>query len=77
MVIDEGKIVCVELGRQIALSDRHPYAVGEALAERPRRHLHTRCEVVLRVSGRLAPPLAKIFQLPHRQVVAGEVEQSV
>ncbi len=60
-----------------ALGEREADAVGEALAERPRRRLHSRRVPELRMARGRGAPLAEAAQLVERQVVAREVERGV
>ena len=67
----------VVAGGEMRFRDRHADAVGESLAERTGRGLHARRESALRMSGRVASPLAKQLNLFERQVIASQMEQAV
>src|SRR5579871_1389483 len=60
-----------------SLGDRKAHAVAESLPKRPRGNLHAWRQAALRVTGGFAPPLSKMFDLVQRQVVPGEVQQTV
>ena len=76
-VIDELVVrPVVPLGEE-PLSDRHPDAVREALAERPRRRLDALRVPALRVPERGRAPLAEALQLLEREVVPREVQGAV
>ena len=77
VVVDNGVALAVELGRQHPFRQRHAHRVGQALAQGTRGGLDTRGIAVLGMAGCLAVQLAKILQLIHRQVIAGEVQQGV
>ena len=59
------------------LGDRHPDAVRESLAERPRRRLDARRVPVLGMTRRAGAPLAELLEVVEREVVAREVERRV
>jgi hypothetical protein len=77
LVVDDGVPGAVEFRGEELLGERHPYGVGEALAQRagggldPRRHAH------FRVPRRLRVHLAEGLQVVHRHRVAREVQQRV
>ncbi len=72
--VEAGAVVA--LG-QPALGHSHAHARGKTLAQRTGRGLDARSVAIFRMARCLAPPLAEVFQLFQRQVVAGEVEQAV
>ena len=77
VVVDHGMPVAVELLRQELFCQRHAHGVGDALAERAGGGLHPGCHAHFGVAGGLAVQLAEVFQLFHRQLVAGQVQQRV
>ena len=66
----------VAVGKE-TLGDRHPDAVRETLAERPRRRLDARRVPVLGMTRRAGAPLTERLQVVEREVVAREVERCV
>ena len=76
-MVDDGVAGPVELPGEAALGDRHPDAVGEALAERAGGRLDAGREAVFGVAGRARAPLPEALEVGHRDVVAGQVEQRV
>ena len=73
VVIDDVMAGAVEFGGQQLLSQRHTDRIGNALTQRTGGGFHARRDADLGVSGSFAVQLAEVFQLAHRQVVAGEV----
>jgi hypothetical protein len=69
--------VPVELGGQQLLGQRHAHRVGDALPQRAGGGLHTRCDAHFRMASGFAVQFAEVFQLVHRQLVAGEMQQRV
>ena len=76
-VVDELVVRPVVVGGEPPLGHGQANPIGEPLAQGPRGRLHAGGEVVLRVAGGLAPPLAEGLELLQGHVVAGEVEQGV
>ena len=76
-VVDDLVIGFVEFFGEQLLGQRHADRVREALAERTGGGFDARRDAELRVTGCLRMELTKTFQLLHRQVVAGEVQQRV
>ena len=75
VVIDE---VVAELGGEQALGERHADRIGDALAERPGRHLDAGREAALGMAGGAAAELAEMLQLVERHVgIAGQMQQPV
>ena len=66
-----------EAGARQPAGQRHADAVGEALPERPRRHLDAGRLAELGVAGCLRAELAEAHDLVERKLVAEEVEQRV
>ena len=66
-----------EAGPQVALGDRHPDRVAEALTERPGGDLHARGVAALRMSGCPRSPLAEGPQVVELEPVAAQEEQRV
>ena len=66
-------VVCGE----ISFRDGDADAIGESLTERTGRRLDSRRQSALRMSRRLAAPLAKLFDLLQGQIVAREMQQAV
>jgi hypothetical protein len=77
VVIDDLKPGAIVARGEIGFGDGHAHAVAEALAERPRRRLDAGRAAALGVAGRLAAPLPELLDLFERQVIAGEVQQTV
>ncbi len=67
----------VDAGGHQSLGQSHTHAGSKALAQRPGGRLHAGRIAVLGMAGSHAPPLAELFELLQRQVVAGQVEQAV
>src|SRR5438552_17402331 len=66
VVIEQGKIRSVKVPPQPIGCDRHAYAGGDPLAERSRRRLDARGQVVFRMTRTLAVELAEAFQIVER-----------
>ena len=66
-----------EFRAQEALGDGHADAVGEALAQRPRRDLDARERVDFRVTGSAGPPLAELLDVFDVEPVAVEEQHRV
>ncbi len=62
-VIDDVEAGAVVARRQLRFGHRHSHAVAEALTERARRHLDSRCYAALGMTRRDAAPLAKPLDL--------------
>ena len=76
-MINDLEVRPVVTGREMGFGDRHADAIAESLSERARGGFHTRCQAALGMTGRNAAPLAELFDLVKRQIVAGEVQQAV
>ena len=76
-VIDDFESRPIVARGQVGLRDRHADAVAEALTQRSRRSLDARSQAALRMAGRAAVPLAELFDLLERQIVAGQMEHAV
>ena len=57
---------------QVLLRNGHAHGHGDALPQRPGRHLHAVQVAALRVARRPRTPLAEAPQIVHRHIVAGE-----
>ena len=77
VVVDDAVVGAVELGGQEFFGQRHAHRIGDALAQRAGGGFHAGGDAHFGVTGGFAVQLAEIFQLAHRQVVAGEVQQGV
>ncbi len=77
VVVDDVVTRAVELRRQGAFGDGEADGVGDALAQRAGGGLNARGVTVLRVARGFGMELTEVFQLAHRQVVAGEVQEAV
>ena len=77
MMVHDGKAGPVELGSQHLFGQGKAYTVGKTLPQRASGGLDARRVAIFRVSGRLAAPLAKLLELLHRQIVAGQVQQAI
>src|SRR5438105_9902739 len=62
---------------EVGLCYRHAHAVAEALTQRTRRSLDSRSQAPLGMAGRMAAPLAELFDLLEREIIAGEMEHAV
>ncbi|MNI76978.1 hypothetical protein D3C73_1332420 [compost metagenome] len=67
----------VKLRRQRFFSDSHTHRVSDALTQRTGSRFHTRGITHFRVTRRFGVQLTEVLQLRHRQVVAGEVQQTI
>src|SRR4030095_5259430 len=63
--------------RQMSFGDRHADTVAEALTERTGCRFHTRRHPAFGMAGGATAPLAKLFDLFEREVVAGKIEHAV
>ncbi|CAI1164975.1 Uncharacterised protein [Serratia entomophila] len=77
VVVDDVVAGAVELGAEGAFGDGEADGVGDALAERAGGGFNAGGIAVFRVARGFGVQLAEVFQLAHRQVVAGEVQQAV
>ncbi len=77
VVVDDVVTWAVELRRQGAFGDGEADGVGDTLAQRAGGGLNARGVAVLRVARGFGMELTEVFQLAHRQVVAGEVQEAV
>ena len=71
------RLFAVERLRQHFFGQRHAHRVGDALAQWAGGGFHARGDVDLGVARGLAVQLAKLFQLRHGQLVAGQVQQGI
>src|SRR5207244_12191469 len=62
---------------EIGLRDGHADPVAETLTERSRGGFHSGCELTLRMAWRQATPLAELFDLIERDIVAGKIKHAV
>ncbi len=76
-VIDDALAGAVELRRQMGFGHREPDRGGDPLAERAGGHLHPRDQSDLRVAGGLRSPLPEVLELFEREIVAGEMKDTV
>ncbi|CAI1174446.1 Uncharacterised protein [Serratia rubidaea] len=77
VVVDDVMARTVELGGQGAFGDGEADGVGDALTERTGGGLDAGGVAVLRVARGFGVQLTEVFQLAHRQVVAGEMQEAV
>ncbi|CAI1801637.1 Uncharacterised protein [Serratia plymuthica] len=77
VVVDDVMARAVELRAQGAFGNGETDGVGDALAQWAGGGFDARGVAVLRVARGFGMQLAEVFQLAHRQVVAGEVQQAV
>ncbi len=77
VVVNDVVARAVELRRQGAFGDGEADGVGDALAQRAGGGLNAWGVAVLRVPWGFGVQLTEVFQLAHRQVVAGEVQEAV
>ncbi len=76
-MVDDGVAGTVEFVGQHPLGQRHAHRAGDALPQRPGGDLHARRDAALGMAGRPAVQLAEVFDLRHRQVVAGQMQHGV
>ncbi|CAI1167777.1 Uncharacterised protein [Serratia liquefaciens] len=77
VVVDHVMARAVELRGQGAFGNGEADGVGDALAQWAGGGFHAWGVAVFRVARGFGVQLAEVFQLAHRQVVAGEVQQAV
>jgi len=70
-------IAFVEPRRQVRLGNGHAHGVGQSLSERPRGNLHAGRVPVFGMTRRAASPLAEVFDVVHREVVAGQMQKRI
>src|SRR5688572_23459848 len=63
--------------REMRLSDCHTYRVAEALPEWSRRDLHTGRMTAFGMPRRSAAPLTELLDIVEREIVPGEMQQSI
>ena len=73
IVINNGVLWLIELGRQHFFCQRHTHRIAQALPQGAGSGLYTRGIAMLRMAGGLTVHLAEIFQLFHRQIVAAQM----
>src|SRR5439155_272518 len=61
----------------LGLRDGHANPIAETLTERSRGGFHSGCELTLRMAWRQASPLAELFDLIERDIVAGKIKHAV
>ena len=76
-VINERVSVAVVAGGQMGLADRQSDRVGQSLAQRTSGQFDAGSKAALGMARRAAAQLAEFLQVFQRQVVAGQVEQTV
>ncbi len=75
VVIDE---IVAEVRVENPLGKRHADRIGEALAQRARRHFDARSMAALRMAGGAAAELTEILDLSDRHLgIAEEIKQPV
>ena len=62
---------------KIRFGDGHAHSIAESLTERACGGFHAGSYTSLGMTRREAAPLAKLFDLFERQIIAGEIEQAV
>ena len=67
----------VEFRGQHFFCQRHAHGIGDALAQRAGGGFYAGGDAHFGVTGGFAVQLAEVFQLAHRQVVTGEVQQRI
>ncbi|CAI1197903.1 Uncharacterised protein [Serratia quinivorans] len=77
VVVDDVMTRAVELRAQGTFGNGETDGVGDALTQRAGGGFHAWGVAVFRVARGFGVQLAEVFQLAHRQVVAGEVQQAV
>ncbi len=77
VVVHDIVAMTIEGRRQPPLRDRHADAVAEPLTERSRGDLDAGRAPALRMTGRSALPLPELLEVFHREVVAGQKQQTV
>ncbi len=69
--------LAIERCRQPSLRDGQANAVREPLTQRSRGDLDARRAPALRMTGRSALPLSELLDVVHREVVAGQEQETV
>ena len=77
VMVDNLMTVAVKLRRQGAFGDGHTDGVRQPLAQRAGGGFHPRGIAMLRVAGRFRVQLTELLQFRQRQIVAGQVQQTV
>ena len=77
VMIDHGMAVAIVAAGEMGFANRHADGIGHPLAERPGGHFHAGHVAPLRMTRRLAVPLAEALYVGHREVIAGHVQQAV
>ncbi|CAI1962870.1 Uncharacterised protein [Serratia proteamaculans] len=77
VVVDHVMARAVELRAQGTFGNGETDGVGDALTQWAGGGFHARGVAVFRVTRSFGVQLAEVFQLAHRQVVTGEVQQAV
>ncbi|VUS99972.1 hypothetical protein SB6422_03396 [Klebsiella huaxiensis] len=67
----------VELCRQRFLRNRHTHRIGNTLTQRTGSGFNTRGVTHFRVTRSFRVQLAEVFQLFNRQIITGEVQQTI
>ena len=76
-VIDHVKPWPVVARGQLRLRDRHADGIGETLPERTGGGLDAWRQAALGMPRRLAAPLAELFDVVQREIVAGQVQEAI
>ena len=76
VMIDDLVAGTIEARREMVFRDRHANGISESLAERAGGRFHARRQSALGMPGRQAAPLAKLFDLFQRQIIAREMTAS-
>ena len=74
-MIDDGVFGFVELLAEQFFAQRHADRVGNALTERAGGGFNARSDTVFGMAGGFAVQLTEVFDLFHRQIVAGQMQQ--
>ena len=77
MLIENAVLTGVESRCRHFHRDRNPDRIANALSERTRRALHSRCFKKFRVARRFRMQLPETFDFRHRQIVAAHMKPGV
>ncbi|MCK7509366.1 MAG: hypothetical protein MZV70_38610 [Desulfobacterales bacterium] len=77
VMINDGLPVAIEPRRQMRLGNSHADGVGQSLPQRAGSHFHACRMLIFRMSRCAAAPLAEIFDVVERKIVAGQMQESV
>src|SRR5579862_3275386 len=76
-MVEQARLVAIEMRLEMLCRDRHADHVADALAERPGGGLDARNAPMLGMPRGSAAELPKLLEVVERNLVAGEVEDAV